>query len=711
MLQAFAEMIFPIMIGMSLFAFFLAGLNFPKFFSAIALCILVYPSLSTPSYAQQFPDGPLTGPRYFVNMSRGEGGDTSIHKGRIPRASYSWGSGNGQSNHALFDDPSFDFQNYNINAVLFGISYLSFLPSNQNSAFYVSARGNAARLSIIYLRHRTCRYLVFYSTSDLLECYRMPSPQILSGNEWSLRPPSMGNCQTDPAFCQGRLRVRQLSVRIVSVENAFGDQTPSFYLEERLELAILHPNTNEVLAVFNRDTVPQGTGWRSYLNPENWMRIGKVEQTEDLPPSAPNPCMNFDGTPMRYNRIFEFNQTGTEFERTGCRWVVDNCAMTFTVQPPAVNVNGVVRQSAPRTTSGFLCEVITENPATGEQCEGPDVFYTSNENQRVIANTRMGSASCEDPEQHHIQVILDDGTVPSNEDNVPGMPIFFEPENMNKMIPPGKEDHCDRIDCSNFQRVPTVTIEPDPCTVQEHFHPGNYYADGTCSQHYDRDWNYERQMFDPRRVWRWDDIPLKSTPMEEIPWQKIVGPSDLKPKEIQREQVTNPTFTPIFPRNVTVDISIVNGQRPDGSTGTGTGASPAPEAPETAPGFTSDQFDFDIEAEFDGVEFQEGWMFAEGNRFYTRVYPDPGAVLLQGFNEIYEEMPLISDLVSSFDISNHPGFSSSLNNQSYCISFPRIEALKMTAPAVCIEDNMFLILQILIIGTALLGARAIVFGG
>ncbi|ASV83219.1 hypothetical protein CES85_3998 [Ochrobactrum quorumnocens] len=215
---------------------------------------------------------------------------------------------------------------------------------------------------------------------------------------------------------------------------------------------------------------------------------------------------------------------------------------------------------------------------------------------------------------------------------------------------------------------------------QDYYHPGNHTEGGAYLGAFDRDWG--KTEYDADKAWNWNKTP--ATEVEDTGKLAVIEQPNGPGSGGGDTYVTNITN---HHNNTTINY-------PPGVTAPGGNPSAPPDS--SVPQPPEDGGEGGNEGGYDG-----------GNSLYTAKYPDGMAGVWNGFKDDIMQTSGIGEFLNAFKMPTGVATSDLCFN----FNFNMGKTINLGEQGFCISENIILIVKALLIISAFLVARRLVFGG
>ncbi|MBO1040189.1 hypothetical protein [Brucella pituitosa] len=221
---------------------------------------------------------------------------------------------------------------------------------------------------------------------------------------------------------------------------------------------------------------------------------------------------------------------------------------------------------------------------------------------------------------------------------------------------------------------------------QDYYHPGNHTEGGAYLGAFDRDWG--KTGYDADKAWNWNSTP--ATSVEDTGKLAVI------------EQPNGPSSGggDTYITNITNHYNNSTIKYPPGVTPPGGNPTPPPDSsvPGEYPGHGDPEGDPDGDPEGE---------YEAGNRFYTPKYPNGLGGVWDGFKEEIMQTSGIGEFLNAFKMPTNVATSDLCFN----FDFDMGKVIDLGEQGFCISENIILIVKALLIISAFVVARSLVFGG
>lgn len=216
---------------------------------------------------------------------------------------------------------------------------------------------------------------------------------------------------------------------------------------------------------------------------------------------------------------------------------------------------------------------------------------------------------------------------------------------------------------------------------QDYYHPGNHTEGGNYLGAYDRDWG--KTEYDANKAWNWNKTPAAE--VEDTGKLAVIEQPNGPGSGGGDTYVTNITN---HHNNTTINY-------PPGVTAPGGNPSAPPDSSVPQP------------PEDSGSEGGNEGGYESGNSLYTAKYPDGIGGVWSGFKDEIMQTSGIGEFLNAFRMPTNVATSDLCFN----FNFDMGKTIDLGEQGFCISENIILIVKALLIISAFIVARRLVFGG
>ncbi|APY15760.1 hypothetical protein BKD02_15955 [Brucella sp. 09RB8910] len=221
---------------------------------------------------------------------------------------------------------------------------------------------------------------------------------------------------------------------------------------------------------------------------------------------------------------------------------------------------------------------------------------------------------------------------------------------------------------------------------QDYYHPGNHTEGGAYLGAFDRDWG--KTEYDADKAWNWNKTP--ATEVEDTGKLAVIEQPNGPASGGGDTYITNITN---HHNNTTINY-------PPGVTPPGGNPSAPPDSSVPSDGKDGEDGETPGDPEGEGE-------YESGNRFYTPKYPDGLAGVWNGFKDEIMQTSGIGEFLNAFKMPTNVATS----DLCFDFDFDMGKTIDLGKQGFCISENIILIVKALLIISAFIVARRLVFGG